>query len=52
MGIFGCVVTAYVTASVCAVVELYSMSGNDTITCPLAAMAVLVPMTGVFGGAV
>lgn len=52
MSIFGCVVTAYVTASVCAVVELYSLHGNDTITCPMAAMAVLVPLTWLFGGAV
>lgn len=52
IGVFGCVVTAYVTASVSAVVELYSLGGNDTITCPLAAMAVLVPMTWIFGGAV
>lgn len=49
---FGCVVTAYLTASVCAVVELYSLHGNDTITCPLAAMVVLVPLTALFGGAV
>lgn len=52
MGVLGCVVTAYVTASVCAVVELYSLHGNDTITCPLAAMAVLVPLTWLLGGAV
>lgn len=52
MSVFGCVVTAYLTASVCAVVELYSLHGNDTITCPLAAMAVLIPLTALFGGAV
>jgi len=52
LGILGCVAAAYVTASVCAVVELYSLRGNDTITCPLAAMAVLVPMTWLLGGAV
>ncbi|MBQ3011002.1 MAG: phosphatidate cytidylyltransferase [Oscillospiraceae bacterium] len=52
MGVFGCVAAAYVTAAVAAVVELYSMSGNDTITCPLAAMAVLLPLTWLFGGGV
>lgn len=52
MNILGCVAAAYVTATVCAVVELYSMNGNDTITCPLAAMAVLVPLTALLGGAI
>lgn len=52
MGSPGCLVTAYVTASVCAVVELYSMGGNDTITCPLAAMAVLLPLVHWFGGGI
>ena len=52
MGAVGCVVTAYVTASVCTVVELYSMGGNDTITCPLAAMAMLLPLVHLFGGGI
>ena len=48
---YGLLLTAYVTAGVSAVVELYSLGGNDTVTCPLAAMAVLLPMTALFGGA-
>lgn len=52
MGAVGCVVTAYVTAAVCAVTELYSMHGNDTVTCPLAAMCVILPMVHLFGGGI
>ena len=44
-------VTAFITAAVTAVVELYTMHGLDTVTCPLAAMAVLLPLVHLFGGA-
>ncbi len=44
--------TAVVTAAVSAVVELFSLSGNDTITCPLAAMAVMLPLLHLLGGGV
>ncbi len=30
--------------------ELYSKNGNDTVICPLCAMAVLLPLVAVFGG--
>ena len=50
MPLWGCIACAYAAAAVCAVVELYSMGGNDTITCPLAAMAVLLPLLHIFGG--
>lgn len=49
---YGCGLTALVTAAVSALVELYSLKGRDTITCPLAAMAVLIPMTRLFGGGI
>lgn len=39
-----------VTAAVSAVVELYTPNGLDTITCPFAAMAVMLPMIYQFGG--
>lgn len=42
MGTFLCVVIAVVTAAVATMVELFSLKGNDTVTCPLAAMAVLI----------
>ena len=32
------------TAAVCAVVELYTKNGMDTLTCPFAAAAVLIPL--------
>ena len=44
-------IIAFVTALVSAFVELYTLNGIDTITCPLAAMTVLVPMIHLFGGA-
>ena len=44
-------VISLITAAVSAVVELYTMDGMDTMTCPLAAMAVLVPLVYLFGGA-
>jgi len=39
-----------VTAAVCAVVELYTKAGMDTVTCPLAAAAVMIPLVGILGG--
>jgi hypothetical protein len=32
------------TAIVCTLVELFTKNGMDTITCPLAAACVLIPM--------
>lgn len=45
-----CAVAAAGTAGVAAVVELYTPNGMDTITCPIAAMAVLLPLVALFGG--
>lgn len=42
--------TAAVTAAVCAVVELYTKGGMDTLTCPFAAAAVLIPLLRLWGG--
>ena len=44
--------TAAVVAAVSAAVELFTRNGMDTITCPLAAMAVLLPLVYAFGGMV
>ncbi|HHT90223.1 MAG: phosphatidate cytidylyltransferase [Bacillota bacterium] len=41
---------SFVTAAVSAVVELYTRGGMDTITCPLAASSVLIPMVYLWGG--
>lgn len=48
-GWHGAVPIAAVTAAVSAVVELYTRNGMDTITCPLAAAAVLIPLVQVWG---
>lgn len=47
---YGLVLTAFATALVTAVVELLSRGGSDTVTCPLAAMAVILPLTWLFTG--
>lgn len=38
------------TAFASALTELYTPNGMDTISCPLAAMATLLPLTALFGG--
>lgn len=43
-------VIALGTAVVSALTELYTPNGMDTITCPVAAMAALLPLTALFGG--
>jgi len=45
-------VISAVTASVSAATELFTKNGMDTITCPLAAMIVLLPLVSLFGGIV
>lgn len=47
---YECGVIAFVTGSVSAVTELYTKDGMDTVTCPIAAMIVLLPLTYLFGG--
>ncbi len=40
---------AALTAAVCAVVELYTRNGLDTLTCPFAAAAVILPLVHIWG---
>ena len=47
---YACGIVSFFTAAVSATVELFTLNGIDTITCPMAAMAVLLPMVYVFGG--
>ena len=47
---YGCIVTAFVTAAACAVTELYTLGGFDTITCPFAAAAMIIPCVILWGG--
>ena len=46
----GYLLSAAGTAAVSAAVELYTPTGMDTITCPLAAMTALLPLVALFGG--
>ncbi len=45
----GYIPIALVTAAVTAVVELYTKGGMDTLTCPLAAASVLIPLVYLWG---
>jgi dolichol kinase len=49
---YGYAPTALLAAGVCAAVELYTPGGFDTITCPFAAAAVILPLTYLWGGIV
>lgn len=46
----GYITISVVTAAVCAVVELFTKGGMDTLTCPIAAAAIMIPMIRIFGG--
>ncbi|MCQ1530484.1 diacylglycerol/polyprenol kinase family protein [Lutispora saccharofermentans] len=46
---YGYVPIAAATAAVCAVVELYTKGGMDTLTCPFAAAAILIPLVRLWG---
>ena len=52
LSLWQCILTALVTALVSTFAELCSHNGNDTVICPLSAMAVLIPMLYLFGGLV
>ena len=45
-----CLLIAFAAASVITWVELCTKGGNDTITCPTAAMAVILPLIELLGG--
>jgi dolichol kinase len=47
---YGCIPIALLTAAVCAVVELYTKGGMDTLTCPFAAAVVMIPLIYLMGG--
>ena len=49
---FAYLTIATMTASVSAIVELYSLDGMDTITCPVAAMVILLTMVNWMGGGI
>lgn len=46
---YSCVPVAAVTAGVCAAVELYTLGGMDTITCPFAAAATMIALLRMWG---
>jgi dolichol kinase len=46
---YGNLPIAALTAAVCEVVELYTRNGMDTLTCPFAAAAVILPLVHVWG---
>jgi dolichol kinase len=46
---YGYAPVSALTAAICAVVELYTKDGMDTLTCPFAAAAVLIPLMHLAG---
>ena len=50
MGIPGCLLVAAAASAVSTFVEMCTKNGDDTITCPVAAMAVVLPLTQLLGG--
>ncbi|MEL7609309.1 MAG: phosphatidate cytidylyltransferase [Bacillota bacterium] len=49
---YGYIPIAILTAAACAVVELYTLNGYDTVTCPFAAASVIIPLVWLLGGTV
>lgn len=50
--LYGYILIPFLTAASATAVELFSLHGMDTITCPLAATAVLLPLVYWIGGAI
>lgn len=50
LDVIGWILTAVITALVSAGAELYSKDGMDTVICPMAAMATVLPLVYLFGG--
>ena len=50
LGLGGCLPISLLAGTVVTYVELCSKGGLDTITCPAAAMAVILPLTKILGG--
>ncbi len=46
---YSCIPIAVLTAAVCAAVELYTKNGMDTLTCPFAAAAIMIPLVRLWG---
>jgi len=49
VGAAACLVIALLAAAVCTVTEMCAKGGYDTILCPLAAMAVIIPLVSLWG---
>ena len=49
---YGYLATALFAAAGCAATELYTLAGLDTITCPFAAAAIIIPLVLVWSGIV
>lgn len=47
---YECLIIAFFAGGVSAVTELYTSNGFDTVTCPISAMLVILPLTYLFGG--
>ena len=50
LDIIGCLIIAVVAAFTCTLVELCTNNGFDTVSCPVTAMVVIIPLLKVLGG--
>ena len=50
LGIGECLLISLVAAAATSYVELITKGGLDTVTCPAVAMAIIIPLTKIFGG--
>ncbi len=50
LGLGGCLLISLIVATVTTYVELCTKDGLDTVTCPVAAMAVILPLIKILGG--
>ena len=51
MAVAGYIVIPIAAATACTAVELFTPGGMDTVTCPMAAIIVILPLVMIFGGA-
>ena len=49
IGVWSCLFISAAAALVCTAVELCTNNGLDTISCPTAAMVVIIPLIRLFG---
>lgn len=50
LNIFVCILIAVISALACTLVELCTKDGFDTVSCPMVAMVIIIPLVRILGG--